>query len=287
MILRYRTFIFSQLTHEKVKSNLLDVSYVNEKEVNSFKMMNQMELNEILYKLKNFYNEIEKENEKKTIKINEIKKKNKEIENKIKNVEKGKEIESEKEKINGLEEVNNLNYIIDKIKNLDNKFKNGKKEVINEEEYTTTLKYLIEDQKNKIITIDEETINVNQKIHDLKQIRKDLEHNNLKTFNQILSMQKIDNFFENDLKIINNIIMEQEIKKSKIDFNNLEKEKKINQLKEKYNKNKEFSTLKYNIYKNEMMEKINIYNYQKEKKSQKEEEIINFIIGLYFFKNIL
>ena len=171
-------------------------------------MMNQMELNEILYKLKNFYNEIETENEKKTIKINEIKNKNKEIENKIKNVEKGKEIESEKEKINGLEEVNNLNYIIDKIKNLDNKFKNGKKEVINEEEYTTTLKYLIEDQKTKLITIDEETININQKIHDLKQIRKDLEHNNLKTFNQILSMQKIDNFFENDLKIINNIIME-------------------------------------------------------------------------------
>ena len=284
LILKYRTFIFSQPIQKKVKSNSLDVSYVNKKEVNPFKMMNQMELNEILYKLKNFYNEIEKENEKKTIKINEIKKKNKEIENKIKNVEKGKEIESEKEKINGLEEVNNLNYIIDKIKKLDNKFKNGKKEVINEEEYTTTLKYLIEDQKNKIITIDEETINVNQKIHDLKQIRKDLEHNNLKTFNQILSMQKIDNFFENDLKIINNIIMEQEIKKSKIDFNNLEKEKKINQLKEKYNKNKEFSTLKYNIYKNEMMEKINIYNYQKEKKSQKEEEIINFIIGLYFFQ---
>ena len=42
--------------------------------------------------------------------------------------------------------------------------------------------------------------------------------------------------------------------------------------------------MKYNIYKNEMMEKINIYNYQKEKKSQKEEEIINFIIGLYFFQ---
>ena len=203
-------------------------------------MMNQMELNEILYKLKNFYNEIETENEKKTIKINEIKNKNKEIENKIKNVEKGKEIESEKEKINGLEEVNNLNYIIDKIKNLDNKFKNGKKEVINEEEYTTTLKYLIEDQKTKLITIDEETININQKIHDLKQIRKDLEHNNLKTFNQILSMQKMDNFFENHLKRINNIIMEHEIKKSKIDFNNLEKEKKINQLKKKYNKNKGF-----------------------------------------------
>ena len=87
------------------------------------------------------------------MKINEIKNKNKEIENKIKIVEKGKEIESEIEKINGLEGVNDLNYIIDKIKNLDNKFKNGKKEVINEEEDTTTLKYLIEDQKNKIIKI--------------------------------------------------------------------------------------------------------------------------------------
>ncbi len=46
MILRYRTFIFSQPTQKKVKSNSLDVSYVYEKEVNSFKMMNQMELNE-------------------------------------------------------------------------------------------------------------------------------------------------------------------------------------------------------------------------------------------------
>ena len=31
-------------------------------------------------------------------------------------------------------------------------------------------------------------------------------------------MQKMDNFFENHLKRINNIIMEQEIKISKIDF---------------------------------------------------------------------
>ena len=31
-------------------------------------------------------------------------------------------------------------------------------------------------------------------------------------------MQKIDNFFEKHLKRINNIIMEQEIKISKIDF---------------------------------------------------------------------
>ena len=46
MILRYRTFIFSQPTQKKVKSNSLDVSYVNKKELNSFKMMNQMELNE-------------------------------------------------------------------------------------------------------------------------------------------------------------------------------------------------------------------------------------------------
>jgi hypothetical protein len=39
LILRYRTFIFSQPTQRKVKSNSLDVSYMNEKEVNSFKMM--------------------------------------------------------------------------------------------------------------------------------------------------------------------------------------------------------------------------------------------------------
>ena len=136
-------------------SDFLKRNYKIKKESNTIKMINKFELNDLLYKLKNYYDEIQIENERITKKINEIRNQNKIIEHKIENVEKGKEIESEIDKISGFEKVNNVNEVINTIKTLDLKSKNGKKEVINEDEYTLTLKYLIEDSKNQIVRIKE------------------------------------------------------------------------------------------------------------------------------------
>ena len=51
-------------------------------------------------------------------------------------------------------------------------------EVINEEEYTSTLKYLIEDSKNQLIKINEETFITEQKIHELNLVNISLDSAN-------------------------------------------------------------------------------------------------------------
>ena len=265
-------------------SDFLKRNYKIKKESNTIKMINKFELNDLLYKLKNYYDEIQIENERITKKINEIRNQNKIIEHKIENVEKGKEIESEIDKISGFEKVNNVNEVINTIKTLDLKSKNGKKEVINEDEYTLTLKYLIEDSKNQIVRIKEETFIIEQKLHDLKLVKKDLEKNKSKRKDNLFRFKTINNILVNQLGKVNNIMFEQEYKKTEIERKNLKIENELNKLKERYNKDKDIALFKLNQYKEEQLDKINVFKYQKEKKIQKEKEIIHFIIGVYFFQ---
>ena len=283
----YQSSNFTQTNKRNLKSKSIDFLKRNikiKKKTESLKMMNQLELNNLLYKLKNYYDEIEIENNRRIREVNEIRIQNKIIENKIMNVEKGKEIESETDKISGLDKVVNVNEIINNIQLLDLKSKNGKKEVINEEEYTSTLKYLIEDSKNQLIKINEETFITEQKIHELNLVNINLDNNISKRNDNYFKIKQMNNIIEKQLGKINNVMIEQEIKKSEMERINLNKEKNLNELKERYNKDKELGSIKFNQYKEEQLEKINIYKYQKEKKSQKENETLNFIIGIYYFQ---
>ena len=283
----YQSSNFTQTNKRNLKSKSIDFLKRNikiKKKTESLKMMNQLELNNLLYKLKNYYDEIEIENNRRIREVNEIRIQNKIIENKIMNVEKGKEIESETDKISGLDKVVNVNEIINNIQLLDLKSKNGKKEVINEEEYTSTLKYLIEDSKNQLIKINEETFITEQKIHELNLVNINLDNNISKRNDNYFKIKQMNNIIEKQLGKINNVMIEQKIKKSEMERINLNKEKNLNELKERYNKDKELGSIKFNQYKEEQLEKINIYKYQKEKKSQKENETLNFIIGIYYFQ---
>ena len=132
----YQSSNFTQTNKRNLKSKSIDFLKRNikiKKKTESLKMMNQLELNNLLYKLKNYYDEIEIENNRRIREVNEIRIQNKIIEKKIMNVEKGKEIESETDKISGLDKAVNINEIINNLQLLDLKSKNGKKEVINEE----------------------------------------------------------------------------------------------------------------------------------------------------------
>ena len=283
----YQSSNFTQTNKRNLKSKSIDFLKRNfkiKKKTESLKMMNQLELNNLLYKLKNYYDEIEIENNRRIREVNEIRIQNKIIEKKIMNVEKGKEIESETDKISGLDKAVNINEIINNLQLLDLKSKNGKKEVINEEEYTSTLKYLIEDSKNQLIKINEETFITEQKIHELNLVNINLDNNISKRNNNYFKIKQMNNIIEKQLGKINNVLIEQEIKKLEMERINLNKEKNLNELKERYNKDKDIALFKLNQYKEEQLDKINVFKYQKEKKIQKEKEIIHFIIGVYFFQ---
>ena len=264
--------------------DFLSRNYKIKKSKGEFKMMTESELNNLFYKLKFYYDDITSQNNKQDSTINYIRTRNKNLEQKIIDIERGKEVESGTEKISGLDRVNNINSIINKIQTLKEKTEEAKFNVKNEEEYSSTLKYLMEDSKNVLMKINEDILLTEEKIHDIKRIRKNLNENieNRKNTNE--ESNKINNYLENQIGKIKEVLAEQEDKKMSIEKSNQIKEEKLFELREKYEKNIKDNKIKFKQHKEETNDKINAFNYRKYEKHKKEKEIINFIVGFHFFQ---
>ena len=285
--LKYRNGLNYNSNRKKRKadsqSNFLKRNYTIKKEEKN-KMMTEKDLNSLYYKLKIYYNDILSQNKKEERNINDIKIKNKKVENKIIDFERAKEVESGIEKISGLDVAKNIDAEINKINDLKQRNEDAKFGVTNETEYASTLKYLMEDSHSQLIKIREDSLIIEQKLKDIKQARKVLKENiNNRNYNK-RQTQKINNFLENQIEKINEMLYEQEYKKMSIEKENKEKEEKLQNLKERYNKDKKINKYKLAQYKEETLERISAYYYQKENKENNEKKIINFIVGFYFFQ---
>ena len=73
-----------------------------------------------------------------------------------------------------LEKANNIDYIIETINQLKEKNEEIKFNVKNEEEYTSTLKYLMDDSKDLLMKINSDILTLEEKIHDIQFIKKNL-----------------------------------------------------------------------------------------------------------------
>ncbi len=266
------------------EEDFLSRNYKIKKSKEEFKMMTESELNNLFYKLKFYYDDISSQNNKQDSTINYIRTRNKNLEQKINDIERGKEVESGTEKISGLDRVNNIDFIINKIQTLKERTEEAKFNVKNEEEYTSTLKYLMEDSKNVLMKVNEDILVTEEKIHDIKRIRKNLDENieNRKNANE--ESNKINNYLENQIGKIKEVLAEQEDKKMSIEKSNQIKEEKLFELREKYEKNIKDNKIKLKQHKEETSDKINAFNYRKYEKKKKEKEIINFIVGFHFFQ---
>ena len=266
------------------EEDFLSRNYKIKKSKEEFKMMTESELNNLFYKLKFYYDDISSQNNKQDSTINYIRTRNKNLEQKINDIERGKEVESGTEKISGLDRVNNIDFIINKIQTLKERTEEAKFNVKNEEEYTSTLKYLMEDSKNVLMKVNEDILVTEEKIHDIKRIRKNLDENieNRKNANE--ESNKINNYLENQIGKIKEVLAEQEDKKMSIEKSNQIKEEKLFELREKYEKNIKDNKIKFKQHKEETSDKINAFNYRKYEKQKKEKEIINFIVGFHFFQ---
>ena len=286
---KYQNHSMNQTSYQtkarnRVKGNFLERNYKISKTEENQKMMNERELNSLFYKLKNYYNEILNQNKKELDNINYIKTKINKSEKRINDYERAKEVESGTEKISGLDTVNNIDNVINKIKDLKQQTEEAKFGVTNENEYASTLKYLMEDSKSQLMKVNEEFLVIQEKLHDIKQARKILNQNIInREYNKIQS-HRINNFFENQLEKYNELFSEQEDKKSAIEKKNKIKEEKLELLKNRYNEDKKMNKYRFAQYKEETLDRISNYYYQKEKKEQKEKDIINFIVGFHFFQ---
>ena len=266
------------------EGDFLSRNYKIPKKNEDIKMMNEAELNNLFYKLKFYYDDLSTHNNKQDSDINYIRDKNKNIEKKIDDFERAKEIESGIEKISGLEKANNIDYIIETINQLKEKNEEIKFNVKNEEEYTSTLKYLMDDSKDLLMKINSDILTLEEKIHDIQFIKKNLNEDINKRKNMVNETNKINNFYENQIEKVHEVLIDQEDKKMNIEKNNLIKEEKLQRLKEKYECDKKINKIKLKQYKEEIIDKINSFNDRKNIKFKREQNIVNFIVGFYFFQ---
>ena len=247
-------------------------------------MMNEADVNNLFYKLKFYYDDLSSHNIKEDSNINYIRNKNNKIEKRIDDIERAKEIESGSEKISGLEKANNIDYVINRINELKEKIEDAKFNVKNEEEYTSTLKYLMGDSKDLLLKINGDILTIEEKIHDIQFIKKNLNEDINKRKNEINETNKINNFLENQIEKVHQVLSEQENKKMIIEKNNLIKEEELKKLKERYEYDKKVNKIKLKQYKEDIIEKINSFIDKKNLKMKRDQNIINFIVGFYFFQ---
>ena len=268
----------------KKKGNFLKRNYKIKKPNEELKMMSEAELNNLYYKLKFYYDDILGQNQKQDSDIEYIRGKNHIVEKKIFDYERAKAVESGTEKISGFDEANNIDSIINKINELKEKTEDTKFNVKNEEEYTSTLKYLMEDSKSILLRINEDILNTEQKIHDIKIVRKNLDENINNRKNANIESNRINNYLEQQIEKIKEVLEVQKDKKMNIEEKNKIKEEELLELKEQFEDNKKKNKIKFKQHKDEVLEKINSYHYRKNQKQEKEKKIVNFIIGFNFFQ---
>ena len=230
----------------KKKGNFLKRNYKIKKPNEELKMMSEAELNNLYYKLKFYYDDILGQNQKQDSDIEYIRGKNHIVEKKIFDYERAKAVESGTEKISGFDEANNIDSIINKINELKEKTEDTKFNVKNEEEYISTLKYLMEDSKSILLRINEDILNTEQKIHDIKIVRKNLEENINNRKNDNIESNRINNYLEKQIEKIKEVLEDQKDKKMNIEEKNKIKEEELLELKEQFEDNKKKIKLNLN-----------------------------------------
>lgn len=254
-----------------------------------YKPMSQSELNSLFYMMKHYFNEINSQTCKNDTLIKNMKEKNIILSKNIEFIESSKEIN-----INGEEKISIVGakeepkIIGEKLSKLEREKNEVASKSMNEGEYATTIKHMIETVRAQLHKIDEETIITKQKINDLKLAQKTLTENRNIKLKERNESEVLLFSIQNEIDRYNQLIYEQEMKKEKLDKKTEKKEKKIEYLREKIKLESKIKKEEIEKKKSETLQKIRDYQYKKEKKKEKENEYINLILGLHFFqKNII
>ena len=136
--------------------------------------------------------------------------------------------------------------------------------VTNENEYASTLKHLMEDQKIQLMKVNENILDIKQKLHDIKHARKILIQNIKNRNYRKNETHKINNYLEKQIEKVHEMMVEQEYKKMAIEKENKEREEKAIKLKNQYNKDLQINKYHLEQYKEETLEKISAFNFKKE-----------------------
>ena len=183
-----------------------------------YEPMSQSELSSLFYMMKHYFNEINSQTCKNDTLIKNLKEKNIILSKNIEFIESSKEIN-----INGEEKISIVGakeepkIIGEKLSKLEREKNEVASKSMNEGEYATTIKHMIETVRAQLHKIDEETIITKQKINDLKLAQKTLTENRNTKLKERNESEVLLFSIQNEIDRYNQLIYEQEMKKEKLD----------------------------------------------------------------------
>ena len=246
-------------------------------------LMKQDDLNLMLFKLKNYYNDIITINKDEELSLKKLKIENDKNENKYKNLLDSKNLIIPNEKIS-FNELENLKYTSEEIENKIFGLLNQKQELDfklkNEIEYSKTIEYMFEDEKEKIQKIHEETLEVENKLDILRKHKKILDKNLIKQQEKRKNSNNLLQKIEKDIHLILNFINSQDKKSKEVDDIITKRELENNEMKNNMKHQKEKNIIEFNTHKENTINLINKANEQQIEKIEKEKNYIKTILCL-------
>ena len=263
--------------------------YLNKKqrEQENYKFLSSNQLNMILYKFKNIYNELLNMNSEIKSELNYLNDLHEKTSNKKEQIHNFKEMTLENEKIAipfSNETQIDISSIEETIIKLNSKKKNIANDLKNEKEYSKTLEYMYEDEKLKLQKINDEIILYEGKIESLNNYKKIIDEN---IENKKLKKKYFRNTIKklnNDIEAINNIIENEEEKEKKYSILIENKENRNNNLKEYFNYIEEKNKNDLEEYIKDVKNKIYTFKENERMKIEKEKTCIEVILCLNFIQ---
>ena len=251
------------------------------------KILSESDLATILFNLKKNYNLIMTVTEQGNLELEHLNNNLEIEEEKLNKLIDFKEIELPEEKIS-LRKLGDTNMTKEQLRNhlfeLLNE-KRGLDEKVNiAKEYTKTVEYMIAGEKKKLRKMQEETNQIQEKLNNYNKynvlIKENLQKTKLKNNNYLdLSKQ-----LQNNIDLANNIINDNNEKNKTLENRIINKEEKVDSLKQTIDFMKQQNKESFLKYKEDNYEKISRTKEEQEEKIKKEKKYIDIIYCLYILQ---
>ncbi len=151
-------------------------------------------------------------------------------------------------------------------------------------EYSKTVKYMLENEKNKVLKIQDEINQIQEKVNNCIRYH-NLIHDNLnKTQLKNDNYSELNNKLQNDIDLAEKIINDNNSKNENLNNNIFLREEKVEDLKQKIKELKYQNEIEFKRYKENIYEKIKKSQEDKEEIKKKEKEYIDIIFCLYILQ---
>ena len=250
-------------------------------------ILSKNDLDTLLYKLKKNYNLITTITQKRNLEINKLNVTLQTEQEKLKKIIDFQEIELPEEKIS-LKKIGDtkmtkeelekyLRDLVDEKRELDYK-------VYISNQYSKTVQYMLEEERKKVLNIQDEINQIQEKLNNFKRYHNLINDNLAKTKLKNNNYNELNEKLQNDINLANKIIKNNNEKNENLESKIILKEEKMDNLKQKIICLKESNKEEFEAYKEEIFNKIIKSKEDEEEKNKKEKKYIDIIYCLYILQ---